>query len=197
MKVAVKSSSFSSSVFIIELGLGLGLLLAASACDASGSVATDAGVDRGSDQRGATPISLTPADSLFQSASGLLTITVTDVSGACNYVVNRQTKAGARGLVINLLETPLAPGTYAVTEGAMPAQDYFAQAYFLASDANCVPLFATMPFARSGTLVVDTISATEVTGSYDVTFGNGTTLTGAFRATDCGPLMQLEPTCAP
>jgi hypothetical protein len=182
VNVTVKSpSSWSSSLFLVGL-------LAANACDSGDSGATDGG-------RGPTPISLTPADSLFQSSSDLLTITVTDVSGACNYVVNRQTKAGARGLVINLLGQPHVPGTYPITESL--AADYYVQAYFMASDATCVPLFATMPFARSGMLVIDAISASEVTGSYDVTFGNGMTLAGAFRATTCGPLMQIEPTCAP
>ena len=117
---------------------------------------------------------------------------MTDISGACDYVVNRQTKAGARGLVLTLMARPIAPGTYAISESGVPAQ-----AYYLASDAACIPVFAIMPFARTGTLVLTAVSTSEVTGSYDVTFGNGTTLAGSFRATTCGPLNQLDPTCAP
>jgi hypothetical protein len=186
----------------LPLLMGGLLWVGAGACGSGALVATDAGTDAGRDlgaDRGRTPIALTPADSLFQinDSNDFMVITVTSVSGACNYVVNRQVKAGASGLVINLMARPVAPGTYQVTEGGLAGQDYFSQAYFMANDDACRPLFAITPFARSGTLTITALSETEVTGSYDVTFGNGTNLVGSFTAAQCGPILQLDPTCVP
>jgi len=167
-------------------------LLGGAACGSSapGMTTNDAGADLPAERPRPT-IALTPGDSLFEVNSGILRLIVTNVAGACTYTMNGQVKAGGRALAFNLLKTPVA-GTYAVNEQTMPAQ-----AYFQSTDDACHPQFAIMPFARSGTLVIDAISATDLTGSYDVTFAGGQNLTGTFHATKCGALSQLNPTCVP
>jgi hypothetical protein len=118
---------------------------------------------------------------------------VTNVPGACGYVERNEVKAGARGVHFSVLGGITDAGTYPVSPGAMPAQ-----ATYMATDDACKPLFATSPFAQPGsTLVVRSITADTVDGSYALDFGAGRVLTGDFRATLCSPLGHPNPTCVP
>ena len=111
---------------------------------------------------------------------------MTDIAGALTSV-NRQTKAGARG-------RSCADGEAGRSRNVRGQRERRgAQAYYLASDAACIPLFAITPFTRTGTLVLTAVSATR-SPDPRLTFGNGTTLAGSFRTTTCGPLLQLNPT---
>jgi hypothetical protein len=70
---------------------------------------------------------------------------------------------------------PVAPGTYTLAPGT--------SAHFAALDATCTP--AGNEQAKTGTITFETVSATELSGSFDVTLDGGDHLTGTFSAPVC------------
>jgi hypothetical protein len=57
-------------------------------------------------------------------------------------------------------------------------------AQFEATDATCADK-ASSSVGASGTIQLDSVSPTMVTGTFDLTFGNGDHLTGQFAAPVC------------
>ncbi len=106
---------------------------------------------------------------------------------------------------------PVQPGTYAVYTGVgLPGTDGQGNLIFAVADitktidASCTE--PTTPSAVSGTVRIDTIDSTHVTGSANITFSDGTThVAGSFDvptcafATDvCAPLTcPTPPGCKP
>lgn len=80
--------------------------------------------------------------------------------------------------------TPLSsPGTYSVVSGtAMPSGNYAAFQYQL-SNANCAA--ASFEQGTSGTVQLDTSSATTMSGTFDVRLTSGDHVTGTFNAAHC------------
>jgi hypothetical protein len=121
-------------------------------------------------------------------------ITLTTLTNACqlvgtgvgaNYAVH-----GSQSLSLSLLtNTPLAPGAFPITSSSSATTG--AVAVYQSFDADCVPTFE---FGVSGTVRLDTLTASEMTGTFDVVFGTsatagdaGTTdhVTGSFVAPIC------------
>jgi hypothetical protein len=71
------------------------------------------------------------------------------------------------------------PGTYTIET----TQDVFIEVSYLASDANCDKTIDEQ--ANAGSVTLDTVGATTVTGTFDVTFVNGDRLTGQWDAPVC------------
>ncbi len=102
-------------------------------------------------------------------------------------------KASSTTLVLNFssANTPLATGTYPVaptTNGPLSASSRY---YVL--DAACARQPSLSHDGVSGSIVVSAITAAAVTGTYDVTFENGSRLSGAFDA----PLCDLSSIAGP
>jgi hypothetical protein len=87
--------------------------------------------------------------------------------------------------VFNLgTSNPVAAGTYPVGMSADHAHETIVT--FLASDAMCTE--TTHGVAQAGTVKLDSVNSTAVSGSVDVTFQGGDHLTGQFY----GPLCNLD-----
>jgi hypothetical protein len=84
--------------------------------------------------------------------------------------------ANAWGLYVGVEQpAPIGPGRYDLPPGT--------SAHFAALDAKCVT--AGTEQAKTGTITFETVSATELSGSFDVTLSGGDHLTGTFSAPVC------------
>lgn len=100
---------------------------------------------------------------------------------------------------------PIAPGKYTITHGdpAVDANGNFllASAQYNALDASCQPTIAdTTSSATSGSITVTSLSASMISGRFDLVFPNGDELTGNFSSPVCSdqaPPDAPTPTPAP
>jgi hypothetical protein len=134
------------------------------------------------------------------SATGIV-VGFGSFSGLCNLVTQTKscgTKAGAT--IVNLLvvranatpgqrATPVQPGTYPVAGTPTPdATGSFTVAQAFITQTGAAPSCtqpATTPVGRSGTIKIDAVGA-RVTGSADVTFDDGSHVSGSFDVAACG-----------
>jgi hypothetical protein len=147
----------------------------------------------------------------FQGTSGqgpFLGVELSSAAGVCRVAQQNATMANTSVLsllVVNVGATSaeaLSAGSYAITNGApaeaqgipsgagaaAPVAPSFldVSATYDEFDANCLPtLAATATSATSGTITVETVSATLVAGSFDLHFPGGDHLTGRFSSPVC------------
>ncbi len=119
-------------------------------------------------------------------------VIITNVSNVCslfqsaaNPSASGPDPGNSTQLTLNVLSsnsTPVAPGTYSVSQPN--ANGVFVNAAFAATDSTCA-VEASSASASSGTVQIVTVSSTMVTGTFDVTFPSGDHLTGQFAAPVC------------
>jgi len=86
---------------------------------------------------------------------------------------------------------PVQPGTYAVFTGALPAIDGQGNVAVAVADitktgdAPTCTEPSNIPSPTGGTVRIDAISSTHVTGSADVTFSDGSRVAGSFDVPTC------------
>jgi hypothetical protein len=105
----------------------------------------------------------------------------TNVADACGVVQGMHNPPNVTTLTLGGLfaGTP-ATGTYPI--GVSGAGSY-AVATYSSTNGNCVKSYGES--ATSGTVTLTNITATEIDGSFDVTFSSGDHLTGSFSAPVC------------
>ncbi len=141
--------------------------------------------------------SLNAQDAVFAnlqsgSTSGTV-LAVTSFTGTCNDVTNSRLPKSSAVLSIQMVSNGgvvTAPGTFSFPNASGAN---FLGASFSAYDATCVP---TPTDATAGTVSVTAVSASQMTGTFDLTFGNDH-LSGSFNAAYCATLGQGNgsPTC--
>lgn len=140
----------------------------------------------------------------FQAVSTGLLLGFGDFGGVCNLVTTTQgcgVKANAtvvtavvvRANAVGGTAPPIGPGTYQVTStsAAPDAQGNvsFVQAVVARTNATCGDTSGN-PVATGGSVRIDSVDASRVTGFADLTFeGSGGRVSGAFSVSRCG----LEP----
>ncbi len=160
-------------------GLGFAFIVVAACSSASTSATGTVG--------GA---SLNAQDAVFAnlqtpSTSGTV-LAVTSFTGACDDVTNSRLPKSSAVLSIQMVSnggTVTAPGTFSFPN-ATGAN--FLGASFAAYDATCT---ATRTDATSGSVSVTAVSASQMTGTFELTFGNDH-LSGSFNASYCATLGQ-------
>jgi len=122
-----------------------------------------------------------------------LSIQLTDFANVCGFMSDNLTKGGATFFQLDLrrrsavaLPADFAPGTYTVGDTYADAgvYDESAGVAFVKAPTDC-SMFG-VPAGWGGTITISTISATEVVGSFNVTF-EAKTYTGNFTAPICNP----------
>jgi hypothetical protein len=138
-------------------------------------------------------------DPVQASATGLL-LGFGSFQGLCSLVTSSQgcgTKANGtivtallvRANVAGGIAPPVVAGSYTVA-ATIPNPDaqgnvVFAQGLFTRNDATCRETAGT-PTATSGTIRIDSITGSRVTGNVDLTFEDGSKVAGAFDVARCG-----------
>ena len=179
--------------------LTLGVAVISSACGPStGTTSSAAGSATGT----VGGVSLGVQDAFF--ANGVTTGTVvgvTSFSGACEtlYSSKRYPRSSV-GLSLQLIAYEgggpagpvTAPGTFALL-GTSVGGDTFGASWD-SVDGSCGD---TTTQATGGTVTVTAVTASQLTGTFDLTFG-GDHVTGSFSATDCAAAAgsQGNPTCS-
>jgi hypothetical protein len=149
-------------------------------------------------------VALNEQDAFF--ASNLTTTTgtvlgITTFSSACDSLyVKKQYPRNSVGLSIQLaqyadsglLGAVTAPGVFTLT-GTNPGSGGWFGAYWDAADGACM---STSTQATGGTVTVTAVSTSELTGTFDLTFGTDH-IVGSFNASDCpaAEVAQGDPTC--
>jgi hypothetical protein len=131
------------------------------------------------------------------SASGaFLSVLIASTNGVCAAAQDYVSTANSSRLEMIIQSfgpaavSAILAGTYTITNGD-PASDANGNALEVSADYNalnaaCQPIIAgTTSVAVSGWITVLSVSATEVTGSFDLTFPSGDELTGYFRSPVC------------
>ncbi len=138
------------------------------------------------------------------ATSAYLGVVLSSAPGVCSVARQHAAMASASRLQL-LIEAigqasppPLTAGSYAITNGDPAATGYdpaaatttgvlVVSATYNSLDANCVATLApTATGATSGTITLDTVSPTDVAGSFDLHFPGGDRLTGRFSSPVCG-----------
>lgn len=148
--------------------------------------------------------SLVPRDAtagiLSFSANGVpgqaAVIGITSAAGFCSLVSAGKEPRSTQYLVISAFRLqpnysaapPPSPGTYNV--GAPTLEN--AVALFAATDANCQLVPASQAAATSGSITFTSVGG-RYAGSYDLTFGFGEHVTGAFDAPVCAGAASIGP----
>ncbi len=119
---------------------------------------------------------------------------ISNLAGTCALLKTSATPTSANVDVPNTTElhvqvgqftgtdAPIPPGTYPVIHDYM--DKYQLQAGVEMTDSTCSNL-PTTGDASDGSVTLDTVSPDEVTGSFDLTFSDGSHLTGQFAAPVC------------
>jgi hypothetical protein len=126
-----------------------------------------------------------------------LLVVITNQAATCDSLVSDAVhnvqRAFRRGLTLHLhfLGRDLSPGTYPITPAPPPAHpDVLVGAFFGDGDAECHEHSAT---AKSGSIVVTSITPGTVSGTFDVSFPGGDRLTGSFEAPRCDRFATARP----
>ena len=144
-----------------------------SPADAGGDGSVGASV--GSATLSGTTFGKIPKDAISFNKEGSLTIKITDYSDACVLEQeNNAHKENSAYLEFYLSQYPGMPGSLAI--GAANSVTYWTRT------ATCS---GTSVNASSGTVTLTTVTQTEVTGSFSLSFGTSQ-LTGTFVAPVCG-----------
>jgi hypothetical protein len=111
-------------------------------------------------------------------------VTLTNVPGLCAATQRQVMPGGATTFALGMLEgtgvTTVSPGTFPVSS---PGNSPNAVVTFEIDDPTCKPL--TMGAASSGSVTLTAITATTLTGTFDVTFPDGEHVSGTFEAPVC------------
>ena len=135
----------------------------------------DATASVGSATLSGTTFGKVPKDAISFNKEGSLTIKITDYANACVLEQeNNAHKENSAYLEFYLSQYPGMPGSLAI--GAANSVTYWTR------DATCS---GTSANASSGTVTLTTVTQTEVTGSFSLSFGTSQ-LTGTFVAPVCG-----------
>jgi len=131
-------------------------------------------------------------------------ILVTDAANACAKFTANQRPRNTRAIIIGIgtqtgtaTSAPVETGDYIVHSSsngdASAARGRVAVAVYVATDANCV---ATSIEATSGKVTLIRIDANGYAGTFDITFMDGSHLTGRFDASTCATLsLNNQGTC--
>jgi hypothetical protein len=117
-------------------------------------------------------------------APGDVIISVSSLENACASWKEgtwNQPGATAFALVVTSGTTALAPGSYPIEQGAQPAP--YANVTWSVSDSMCKQIDYTE--AKSGSVILQTVTPSLVTGSFDVTLYTGDHVSGTFSAPVC------------
>jgi len=141
---------------------------------------------------------LAAQDAIFADMTGASTtgtvLGITSARAFCDDVTKNQLPKNAVGLSIQLVSNGgvvTAPGTFNLL-GTSSGTAFFGAAWD-ALDATCN---STTTHATAGTVTVTSISASQLTGTFDITFGSDH-VSGSFDASSCAALSQATgaPTC--
>jgi hypothetical protein len=94
----------------------------------------------------------------------------------------------------SVADVPKGPGTYPIV--VAPGQPTAAIAVYFATDATCTPIANTSSSATSGSVTLTNVGST-YSGSFDLTFATGDSVTGTFTAPGCAGLESLIESGAP
>jgi hypothetical protein len=180
--------------------MAFGLAVATAACGSSGSGSSPPGSAAGSATGTVGGASLDVQDAFL--ANGVTTGTVVGVvsfADACaTLYTSKRVPKGSSALSFQLVSYAsgsagpvTAPGTFTLIGGHPGADAFGAEWSFV--DASCAD---TTVSATGGTVTVTAASGSQLTGTFDLTFGSDH-LTGKFRALDCAAAnSQGNPTCS-
>ena len=180
----------------------LAAALAVGACSSSsspsGSGATVVGTIGGS--------AFEPKDAIafVDASSKAAEVVLTSTADACADVRNHVQRANSRVVLIlvsdaDAADATLATGTY-MTSYMLPAPARSSAFESNVTDGQCNVNYDPPPDGTGdGTVTVSSVSATTITGSFDVTLENGEHVTGTFHPSSCPELGNSSgtPTCSP
>lgn len=137
------------------------------------------------------------ASAVYNADYNALLLVVSNQADYCGALTAEQTHANHQALVVQLLSEQgdndtgaVAPGTYKVVPANEVPAGNVALVLFRASDASCNDTMAEDEAqATSGAVVVTATSLRGATGTYNLTFADGT-LRGTFAANACPVLAQ-------
>lgn len=126
-----------------------------------------------------------------------LTVKITDYLGACGLAMaNDSHKANASYLkleVKQLSASPIGPGTYPIESSTDAGTNGYAEASFKIYDAACA---VTSTKASAGSITIGAASASEVTGTFQLTIG-ADVVSGSFTAPVCAGASGSGTACVP
>ena len=114
-------------------------------------------------------------------------VLITSTPGACTRVAAKTIKATTTDVEITVSHhaaDPITTGTYSIGFPSSGDQTATASVTAIRVDGSC-QVSSQPRQANSGTVTLSRISASEVSGSVDVTLDDGTTLVGTFGAPHC------------
>ncbi len=138
-------------------------------------------------------------------STAFLSEVISNSAGVCSVAGQHVVKSSSTRLQLLIVTSSqtevgsIGPGRYAITNGE-PAKDaagtvVSVSADYNTLDANCRPTIAgTASAASSGTITVDSLTASRASGSFDLRFANGDHLVGSFGSPLCA---AAAPTPAP
>jgi hypothetical protein len=107
---------------------------------------------------------------------------LTDVSGTCSAIASHQNPPNATVLSVEVADVqPIAATSYAIHPPT--GTPTFALAAFAESNATCQSVIGDT--AISGTVTFSSVSSSQASGTFDLSFPDAGHLTGTFSAPDC------------
>jgi len=129
----------------------------------------------------------------FGGSAGLVLITA--APNACANLAASELKKNAKAIFIQVgtqtgrtISPPSGNGNYTVygTSSIAAATGNVAAALYVATDAKCAPVLDDE--ATSGTVRLTQVDANGYSGTFDITFADGSHVTGSFTANKCAAL---------
>ena len=130
-------------------------------------------------------------------------ILFTNTANTCAKLSANQQPKNAKAIILTVgtqnatnISAPTAPGTYTVHDFATVKNvtGNVAVAQYAATDATCTPIADAD--SASGTVTLTRVDSTGYAGSFDITFSDGSHITGSFTANRCAALSDtIAGTC--
>ena len=175
-------------------------LFGALACGTRTATATFQGSVHATSMQPKDAISSVATVGLASGAAPAAAIIISDAGALCSKVSANLEPASSRALILFLadvnpstgaLQAAAGTGVYPIFllgSGVPPA--HFAVATFGANDASCKAIAADSAEAISGSVTLTANGGGEYSGTYDLTFDTGDTVTGAFETVVCQGLVS-------
>ena len=179
----------------------LSLSLAPAACSSSSGSPSPAPGPAGSADGSVGGASLDVQDAIFVNGATVGTgVVLTSYPGACDAIyASKHVPHGSRSVSLQLVAADAAgsgpvwkPVTFAL--GPASAKTNWFGAELTSVDGSCND---TSTAATGGTVTITAVSASQISGTYDLTFGSDE-LTGSFTAASCAApdASSGDPTCS-
>lgn len=188
----------------IAFVLSLSLILAA--CGGSDAVsypptgsATSSGALRGDTLAPTDAVSGTVTTTSNGTSSNISAVVITNETGVCGEALAGTASKSKFILIFALAELSSSgsaapasgPGSFTVVTTSAGSATRIAAVSYQKTDDSCHTVAASIATGKSGTVTLNAVSSSQLSGSYDITFDSGDRVTGTFTAANCAAFAAL------